>query len=394
VELPVVNYLGSSSVAELVTQLGAQPVPTAFKSGLPNRSESTTATWESTMRSLQPPVSTQPLTFPKLEEEVRETLSSRSSDSSRFQNPLPIQVSPPLPPPSLVPLQPVGTKPPFFCVHPVSGVVFPYYELACQLGSERPFYGLQSAGIEGEEQPLTRIEDMARHYIKAIRIVQPEGPYFLGGWSFGACAAFEMAQQLQRDGQQVAMLVLLDTSPPSTDKTRNVFDLFRFFFTEALPEIWPYVYDYFYLAIAAKNQQQTTDKGERIWDKLHLSVRAAEIAKVVARESRLMRMRQPTVRRILRIIQLNSQAVINYAPQVYPGRITLFRTSNQIGIGKNRLDPTLGWSELAAQGVEIHQIPGAHLNLLRKPHVQVVAENLKACLNQIQFLEKGGKDSK
>jgi len=95
-----------------------------------------------------------------------------------------------------------------------------------------------------------------------------------------------------------------------------------------------------------------------------------------------MRLRQPTIRRILHIIQTNNQAVIKYTPQVYPGRITLFRTSDQIGIGKNRFDPSLGWNELAAQGVEIHQIPGAHLNLLRKPHVQVVAEKLKACLHQ------------
>ncbi len=71
-----------------------------------------------------------------------------------------------------------GTKPPFFCVHPVMGVVSVYYDLAYLLGKEQPFYGLQSAGITGDAPPLTRIEDMAADYIKGMRLVQPEGPYF------------------------------------------------------------------------------------------------------------------------------------------------------------------------------------------------------------------------
>ncbi|WP_446361079.1 thioesterase domain-containing protein [Coleofasciculus chthonoplastes] len=87
--------------------------------------------------------------------------------------------------PCLIPLQPQGSKPPFFCVHPFAGVVFPYYELTSLLGKNQPVYGLQSFSLAGEGKPLTRIEDMAAHYIKAIRTVQPQGPYILGGWSFG-----------------------------------------------------------------------------------------------------------------------------------------------------------------------------------------------------------------
>lgn len=61
----------------------------------------------------------------------------------------------------LVPLQPRGTKRPFFCIHPLAGAVFPYYELAFALGKEQPFYGLQSLGIAGKERPLSKIEEMA-----------------------------------------------------------------------------------------------------------------------------------------------------------------------------------------------------------------------------------------
>ncbi|MCZ0900911.1 thioesterase domain-containing protein, partial [Microcoleus sp. HI-ES] len=96
----------------------------------------------------------------------------------------------------LVAIKPRGKNPPFFCVHPIFGVVFPYVELAFGLGENQPFYGLQPKGIDGESSPLTSIEDMAADYIAALRTVQPKGPYFLGGWSFGGLVAFEMAQQL------------------------------------------------------------------------------------------------------------------------------------------------------------------------------------------------------
>ena len=73
----------------------------------------------------------------------------------------------------LVPIQPAGSKPPFFCVHPIFGVVFPYYQLAYELGFDQPFYGLQPLGIDGKQPPITRIEDMAACYIEALRRVQP-----------------------------------------------------------------------------------------------------------------------------------------------------------------------------------------------------------------------------
>ncbi len=119
----------------------------------------------------------------------------------------------------LVPIQPQGTNPPFFCIHPILGVVFPYYELALQLGKNQPFYALQPQGIDGKFPPLTRIEDMAAYYIKAMRTIQPEGPYFLGGWSFGGLVAFEMAQQLKKAGYAVGLLAVLDTLAPVASKS-------------------------------------------------------------------------------------------------------------------------------------------------------------------------------
>ncbi|HEX2524309.1 MAG TPA: amino acid adenylation domain-containing protein, partial [Terriglobia bacterium] len=116
----------------------------------------------------------------------------------------------PAPRSSLVAIQPAGSKRPLFLVHPAGGHVFPYVHLARYLGPDQPCYGLQARGLEEGEEPHTRIEDMAADYIKALRTVQPIGPYLLGGWSMGGLVAFEMAQQLHAQGEGVDLLALLD----------------------------------------------------------------------------------------------------------------------------------------------------------------------------------------
>jgi thioesterase domain-containing protein len=83
---------------------------------------------------------------------------------------------------------------------------------------------------------------------------------------------------------------------------------------------------------------------------------------------------------MLRIYQANSQATLNYVPQVYPNSITLLRTSVQSNIAHQ--DPSLGWSKLAGGKVEVHWGPGNHLTMLRKPHVQVLAEQLRVCIEK------------
>ena len=112
------------------------------------------------------------------------------------------------PPPwsPLVAIQPRGSNPAFFCVHPGGGNVLCYVGLARHLGPDQPFYAFQSRGLNGEQPICTRIEEMASIYIEAMRAVQPEGPYFLGGWSVGGVVAFEMARQLEAQGEQVALL--------------------------------------------------------------------------------------------------------------------------------------------------------------------------------------------
>ncbi|AUX45576.1 beta-ketoacyl synthase [Sorangium cellulosum] len=109
---------------------------------------------------------------------------------------------------------PGGKERPLFLVHPVGGDVLCYEALSRRLGADQPVYGLQARGLDGAEPPRSRIQDMARDYAGAICAAQPSGPYLLGGWSFGGIVAFEVAQELRRRGEQIALLALIDSGAP------------------------------------------------------------------------------------------------------------------------------------------------------------------------------------
>ncbi|MCX6904766.1 MAG: amino acid adenylation domain-containing protein [Verrucomicrobia bacterium] len=112
---------------------------------------------------------------------------------------------------SLVPLQPKGSKPPFYFLHGWGGGVFHFRDLAHLLDADQPSYGLQAVGWDAQQPRHLCVEDMAVHYAREIRAHQPQGPYYLGGQSAGGWFAYATAQELRRQGQPVAMLAMLDT---------------------------------------------------------------------------------------------------------------------------------------------------------------------------------------
>ncbi|MER5769257.1 alpha/beta fold hydrolase, partial [Streptomyces sp. NPDC001985] len=114
---------------------------------------------------------------------------------------------------ALLPLRPGGSRPPLFCVHPAGGLSWCYSGLLSSLGPEVPLYGLQARGISGEEERPTSVDDMAADYVATLRAVQPDGPYHLLGWSYGGVVAHAIAAQLREQGQDVALLALLDAYP-------------------------------------------------------------------------------------------------------------------------------------------------------------------------------------
>lgn len=271
---------------------------------------------------------------------------------------------------SLVAIQPGGPKPPFFCVHAVGGNVLEYHELARHLGPDQPFYALQSQGLDGKRAPLTRIDEMASVYLEEMRAVQPHGPYLIGGRSFGGLVAFEMACQLQAEGEEVSLLALLDTYPighykllPSDDK-RNAssYRLAKRFESHS----------------RNLKQLRFRRKLEYLWNKLRY-VPAKTKGQVWASVFKLYGEGARPIPRLLRNIeQINFSAARNYLPQVYPGKVTLFLASADMTAA---YDLREGWEALA-QGVEVHEIEGDHINIIKEPFVGQLAAELNACLEQ------------
>jgi thioesterase domain-containing protein len=116
---------------------------------------------------------------------------------------------------AIVPLQANGTRVPVFGVPGHNGDVFCYRALAQRLGEDQPFFGLQPPGLDGQDQPLTRVEDLAACFARQIRAFQPKGPYVIAGYCAGGTVAFELAQQLARDGAEISLLALFGSPYPA-----------------------------------------------------------------------------------------------------------------------------------------------------------------------------------
>ncbi|MFO0757419.1 MAG: beta-ketoacyl synthase N-terminal-like domain-containing protein [Byssovorax sp.] len=285
----------------------------------------------------------------------------------------------------LVPLQTSGARPPLFFVHPAAGVVFPYVELSRLLGQDQPFYGLQALGLDGLTAPDQTIADMARRYVEAMRSVQPRGPYFLGGFSFGCLVAFEMAQELARAGDEVALLAMVDEPAPVHGHRPSALVMGKLLATGIARSIWPYLHDYFYLKSGPKDEAPAGPpwlsqrmSGEWLSQFLAMST----MANFVPREHRIVALRQPAMVPMFELFLLHLRETMAYMPKAYPGKLTLFRAT-RLG-GRFAKDPTMGWGLLAAGGVTVLDIPGEHLTVLRQPHVEALARLLRRCLDDAQ----------
>lgn len=116
---------------------------------------------------------------------------------------------------SLVPLQPHGDKPPLFFLHAVGPSILNYQNLLPYFDADQPVYALQAKGLDEKQPLLERMDLMAAQYIEEVKKVQPEGPYYLVGHSFGGIMAYEMAQQLYAQGDTVGLLGLFDSGTPA-----------------------------------------------------------------------------------------------------------------------------------------------------------------------------------
>jgi thioesterase domain-containing protein len=237
-----------------------------------------------------------------------------------------------------------------------------YRQLAKHLGKHQPFFALQSSGLNGKEPLLRTIEQMASRYIEEIKRVQPEGPYYLGGASLGGVIVFEMARQLSAAGQEIGLLVAFDSSVTRwtilKPKSRKPVRFIRRFAGHVRNFIR-----------GGERRNLALTKWKK-W-KTRTSHKLYRFLLSLQKQTGI-----PFPKRIDTVKQANFYAYWNYVPQFYPGKLTLFRSTDN-----RQKNPDNGWEHFCDE-VEIIKVEGRHSTLLHEPYVRRVAQALAICMEK------------
>ncbi|KAG0038320.1 hypothetical protein BGZ83_003119, partial [Gryganskiella cystojenkinii] len=239
----------------------------------------------------------------------------------------------------LIRIKSQGSRAPIFCVHPGPGLSWSYRNLAQYVHPEQPLYGLQSRGLDGKSPLAKSMEEMTLDYISHIREIQPQGPYHILGWSFGGNVAHNMAVELQRQGESVPLLAILDSRlghRPRREVKSGIQDK-------------PTKFDE-YLADLQETLRMDKD------DALALK------------------------RMLTRILDNNINLTEHFKPSVFSGDILFFRTTREKG---NVIDPTC-WRPYIRGSVEAHDVECEHMEIDKPENMAVVGRIVTAWIERLQ----------
>jgi thioesterase domain-containing protein len=260
----------------------------------------------------------------------------------------------------LVELVSTGTKRPFFCVSPMNGSALYYQSVAQHWDYNRKFYGFNAPGYDTDASPCDKVEILAGRYIEIMRQVVPQGPYLIGGFSFGCFVAFEMARMLQRSGEGVDACLLID--PPAAPGSLDVSPLL------ALSRFFDIPLD------------------EATFEKLNRDEQITAISNSVGQMLGL----PPDLgesNQQLRVYRAHLHAMLDYVPEKYDGPLTVLPAhetaakAQQGGVFVE--DASFGWGSLCTRGVSVSGIPGNHATTLAEPLAREVAQVMCSVLDQV-----------
>ena len=284
-------------------------------------------------------------------------------------------------PPSVL-LKPGTSAPPLFLAIGSGNISLHLSRLARALTSGHPVYGIKIGSFRETGRPYDRVEEIAANNIEVIRRLQPHGPYLLAGHSFGGLVMLEVARLLQKHGEEIALLALLDTYPhmrawsasARVDSMRRHF-LRHFLAIRWLParERYAYVLQRYLRYLAAKRARNPkTNHPHRSVIK---TLASGQLAGVIAREH---------------------TAWSDYRPRFYPGRITFLKAeSSGVEWPASGVDcpgdPQAVWGRLA-RTLQIHSVPGNHVTMLTE-HPELVAARLADCIKQVMTAAGSGANA-
>lgn len=239
--------------------------------------------------------------------------------------------------PPVLRLKPGSQSPPVFIAHGLGGTVMDFYQVVKHVKTSHPILGMQAKGIDGLEEPLDRIEEMAQYSLEAVRSVQPQGPYFLVGFSLGGLVALEMAQRLVASGERIGMLAMLDSYP--------------------------------HVSVISRTQR--------------LGVKARQLWRRAANRLTWLGIKPP----YQTVIEVSStpalqhfrdcayRALQRYQPRFYPGKIDFVRAAIPTDFPAK---PSAVWSHLAAE-FTVQTVPGDHLGIMTA-HFDRLGMAISRCL--------------
>ncbi len=234
-----------------------------------------------------------------------------------------------------------GSRQPLFVIHTMGGNLFHYYELSRHLDADQPVYGLQARGVFGTGQPDRSVEAIAAHCLQSMRAAQPVGPYLIAGFSSGGVVAYEMAQQLNAAGEQVALLALLDTYAPQATKAK------------------PLIKEFTGLLQGRSSLRQLQERA-------YFAV--------------LHTMGLDRWRKLDTVGEAHRWAHWSYRPGPYAQPVELFVAEQSAA--RASIDG-LGWSRWLLGGTRTHQLPGSHGDLVKVPVVEKLAALLQARIDAV-----------
>jgi amino acid adenylation domain-containing protein len=269
---------------------------------------------------------------------------------------------------SLVPIKPGGSKMPLYIVHGAGLNVLLFNALAMNMDAEQPVYGLQAKGLNGIDEPLDVMEDIAANYIAEIVAKNPDGPYALAGYSLGGIIAYEMAKQLMAAGKEVKMLAMFDTYAEQSTIHQSSF-------IKAINKTALLLKQIGYsMVLLADDPKRTIEyKSLIIKRKIIKLFWKLSPGKEEKKEGFFAYDNE--------IDEASEKALRNYILTPLSIAIELFRAKKRTFYMPDF--DFLGWQPFALKGVHVHEIPGEHNTIFAPPNDKEFAVVLQNCLDKV-----------
>lgn len=297
---------------------------------------------------------------------LKELLQVRIQDGSAAAD-TDNQPSGPEPPSVVIPIRTSGTRPPLFCVQGGGASVNSFRKLAEHLDEEQPVYAIQSPGLKDNLDALRSIERMAAMQLAALHQSHPSGPICLCGHSIGAVIAWEMAWQLTQDGQQVALLILIDQPGPGVRLNWLNWVYWQWASISQLP--WSQRLGY------VRNGIRFRIRGSR-W----LPQRVKDLlTRKKKRKSEAMQRGRTSINQLrLDVLSSSIGAIKAYHPLPVPAPVALVRAKSSAP--RIHHDRWGGWGEVTGYRIRVIDIAGHHMNLFESPNIDELASHFNKLL--------------